>query len=454
MSRLTFKELHWLMSFARKNDFFQSLLEFYRKRGYLSHKQSYYLELEIKKAKSRGKVMLSEEEFEFLIKSSEIYDALKKLLEIYAENCGLDYNIYNHLIEVKKLINTTNTLPDDVTIDSHLNLHDIPRKLDSIPLSKAKADDKLKEKFKIIQEKGRKLREQYQKEINEPKIKQKAIVDSEKKSQKVKLRTEKEPKPEKVKIVKKKPYKEVKESYIYKKKGEYIKIFTQSYTLKASIPISSFQDKNGGLLKCDCGMAFFSRRDLVKHIVRESKCLDHYISFDLEESGKEIDEKPPSKVRRLDKTKPQKAKYIYIDGQNFKLDECNFVIDGANVARECNHGSNGGRISNFYKLFEKLHSFQIENYTILCDRSLYYTIDDKNDYEKLIDKGQILETPGGTEADHFILKIAKEKDAFIISNDLFREFEAIYGRQWIRKKRISFKIINDTLFFDKIYTSV
>jgi len=146
-------------------------------------------------------------------------------------------------------------------------------------------------------------------------------------------------------------------------------------------------------------------------------------------------------------------KLIYINKKYYKIDECNFVIDGANVAREGISDNRGGKISRLYKLFKKLNSFEITKYIILCDRSLYYTIDKKKEYKYLVKNGRVSETPGGTEADHFILQYAKENNAYIISNDRFKEFRNFFGNAWLGKRLITFKFIKDNLYFDKIYTA-
>jgi len=245
------------------------------------------------------------------------------------------------------------------------------------------------------------------------------------------------------------PPKKIKESYYYRKEYDFIKIYEKfSNELKIKIPISIFKVKNEGWFKCDCGTLFYSETGLMSHLVEKSKCLDHYIITEQTKSKRSIESELTKKKNQI-----EKAKYININNDNYKLEECSFVIDGANVARECNYGINRGRISNFQGLFDKLEHYQIDNYQIICDRSLYYTIDDRKKYTELIEGGKIIESPGGTEADHFILKYAKESNSFIISNDLFREFETIYGKDWIRSRRISFKFINDKLYFDKIYTS-
>ena len=162
-----------------------------------------------------------------------------------------------------------------------------------------------------------------------------------------------------------------------------------------------------------------------------------------------ITEKPQKPLKQYSTDK----KLICINNKYHKIDECNFVIDGANVARESVSDKKGGKISRLYKLFEKLNSFGITKYVILCDRNLFYTIDNNKEYKLLIKNGRVSETPGGTEADYFILNYAKENNSYIISNDMFREFWKIYGRAWFKERLITFKTIKDRLYFDKIYTA-
>jgi len=316
-----------------------------------------------------------------------------------------------------------------------------------------KSDDVLYKKFKEVQQKGRIIQKKYQNEI---KIKKKAKETLHSVNQEVIKKSQVQENVWSNQIEKNSQIENhvgsVVKSYIYRKEGNFIKLYNKSnHAFELKISIDAFKNKEGGLYKCDCGMSFFSVNDLVKHIVRKSKCLDHYITY-VQTAPRESITIDTPRINSI-KSKIQKAKFIFLNNNYHKLEDCNFVIDGANVAREGTKGKNGGIISNFHMLFDKLRSFQIENYLIICDRSLNYTIDDPKEYSELIKTGKIIETPGGTEADHFILKYAKNNDAFIISNDLFKEFEFIFGKEWIRSKRISFKIINDKLYFDKIYTT-
>ncbi len=147
-------------------------------------------------------------------------------------------------------------------------------------------------------------------------------------------------------------------------------------------------------------------------------------------------------------------KLICIGNKYFKIEECSFIIDGANIACEgVDSGDNSGKLYNLILLKKKLKSYGIKNYLIICDRSLFYKIDDTEAYKKMINDKEIIETPGGTEADNYILQLAKKDDAYIISNDMFREFYKYFGKAWIKSKRITFKIIRQSLFLDKIFTA-
>ncbi|MBD3216046.1 MAG: hypothetical protein GF311_25765, partial [Candidatus Lokiarchaeota archaeon] len=74
----------------------------------------------------------------------------------------------------------------------------------------------------------------------------------------------------------------------------------------------------------------------------------------------------------------------------------------------------------------------------------------QKEYETLLNRENFIETTGGTQADFFILQYAKKEDAYIISNDMFRDFYEMYGEEWLVEKRIAFEFADDNLFFDKI----
>jgi len=94
------------------------------------------------------------------------------------------------------------------------------------------------------------------------------------------------------------------------------------------------------------------------------------------------------------------------------------LVDGSNVA----HSSEGDQavLANIVAVCDKLRE---EGYdpVVVVDAALRHQIDDRAGYERLVDGGAIRQAPAGTDADYFILSFARELDAFIVSNDRFRD---------------------------------
>lgn len=142
---------------------------------------------------------------------------------------------------------------------------------------------------------------------------------------------------------------------------------------------------------------------------------------------------------------------------NSDIDCCNeydgqcLVIDGSNVAYESVPKNKKARFLNLLLLEQYLERNGINDFLVLCDKSLRYNIDETGKYTDLIKtNGRYFETPAGTQADHFILQHAYKCDGFIISNDNFRDFYSIYDEDWIRNHRISFCSINNEVYLDKL----
>ena len=127
-----------------------------------------------------------------------------------------------------------------------------------------------------------------------------------------------------------------------------------------------------------------------------------------------------------------------------------YIVDGANVAFEIKTADNKAKFSNIKTLINSLEAQNIKNYIILCDKALRYKIDDKEEYFTYVNDNRITETPAGTQADSFILQYAREKDAYIISNDQFKDYYDNYDRDWIKEKRIPFTIIGNEIYFDNL----
>jgi hypothetical protein len=94
------------------------------------------------------------------------------------------------------------------------------------------------------------------------------------------------------------------------------------------------------------------------------------------------------------------------------------LVDGSNVA----HSSEGdqGHLANITLVCDKLREEGYEP-LVLVDAALRHQIDNRADYERMVDDGTIRQAPAGTDADYFILSFARELDASIVSNDRFRD---------------------------------
>jgi hypothetical protein len=96
------------------------------------------------------------------------------------------------------------------------------------------------------------------------------------------------------------------------------------------------------------------------------------------------------------------------------------IVDASNVAH---FGKKDGKpsLNKLLKAEEVLKKLGYEP-ILIADASLRHEIDDKEAFKKLLDEEKVHQVPAGTTADHYILNLAEEQDAKILSNDAFREF--------------------------------
>jgi len=132
------------------------------------------------------------------------------------------------------------------------------------------------------------------------------------------------------------------------------------------------------------------------------------------------------------------------------ISESFFVVDGSNIAFDKKSSKNKPLFSNILSLKIMLAELGISKYIVICDKSLRYCISERSKYLRAVRKKQIVESPEGTQADIFILQFALRKNAYIISNDRFKEYYGIFDKEWIDSIRISFRIIKDEIYFDKL----
>jgi hypothetical protein len=120
------------------------------------------------------------------------------------------------------------------------------------------------------------------------------------------------------------------------------------------------------------------------------------------------------------------------------------IVDGSNVA----HATEGDQplLGNISLVCERLAE---EGYqpVVVVDAALRHQIDDRAEFERLVENGQIKQAPAGTDADYFILAFARELDAAVVSNDRFRDREKAFPEAL--ERIIRFMILEGEVVFER-----
>ncbi len=96
------------------------------------------------------------------------------------------------------------------------------------------------------------------------------------------------------------------------------------------------------------------------------------------------------------------------------------IVDGSNVAFH-RVGKGKGRVRNIRVILKTLEKkgFDVK---VVIDASLRHRIDKPGELERLIREGKVIQAPPGSPADYFILKMAEDLNAVIVSNDMYRDW--------------------------------
>ncbi|UJG42023.1 MAG: hypothetical protein K9W45_06040 [Candidatus Heimdallarchaeum aukensis] len=120
------------------------------------------------------------------------------------------------------------------------------------------------------------------------------------------------------------------------------------------------------------------------------------------------------------------------------------IVDGSNVAWEEKDAAGHPKLANIEAMINKLSRSNFKKIITVADAALRYQIDNQRRLDQLVKEGAIKMLPARVDGDKFILRIAEEETAMIVSNDLFKEFREI--APWIDKRRIPFTILDGEVF--------
>ena len=119
-----------------------------------------------------------------------------------------------------------------------------------------------------------------------------------------------------------------------------------------------------------------------------------------------------------------------------KIENNVVVIDGDNVAY---HKSSKASLQNLQQMMNFVEKSKKTPYMFVSAR-LRHVIDQPRKYEDFITQSCVREIPANTDGDSFILESAKQLNAPIVSNDLFRQYKKKYPKAF--RSRIPFMIVS------------
>jgi hypothetical protein len=120
------------------------------------------------------------------------------------------------------------------------------------------------------------------------------------------------------------------------------------------------------------------------------------------------------------------------------------VVDGSNIAY-IERSSNGDpKIGNIVAVRKALMSKGYDP-IIVVDADLRHEIDDPRQLESLLDRQEIRQAPAETDADYFVLELAKRYNSQVVSNALFERYKNHYS--WIEDRRVPLMIVEGEVEF-------
>ena len=119
------------------------------------------------------------------------------------------------------------------------------------------------------------------------------------------------------------------------------------------------------------------------------------------------------------------------------------IVDASNVAHA---GEKGARLATLLAVRDELKEEGFEP-ILIADAALRHQIDDRDGYERLVESGELQQAPAGTDADYFVLKLAKDLDALVVSNDRFRDGGKL--AEEAKNRQIRFMVVAGEVVLEK-----
>lgn len=121
---------------------------------------------------------------------------------------------------------------------------------------------------------------------------------------------------------------------------------------------------------------------------------------------------------------------------NSKEEKAILVVDLTNILNLDKDQNQKIKIENVLNLYNAVVEFGYEPHMI-ADASMRHHLNSADQYKDLEDKGIIKQSPAGTEADEWVLEVAKRENCKFLTNDLYREHRAEFGNDWVFNNRLT-----------------
>ena len=112
------------------------------------------------------------------------------------------------------------------------------------------------------------------------------------------------------------------------------------------------------------------------------------------------------------------------------------VVDITNILNLDKDQNGKIKIENILNLYNAVVELGYEPHMI-ADASMRHHLNSADQYKYLEDKGIIRQSPAGTEADEWVLEVAKRENCKFLTNDLYREHRNEFGKDWIFNNRFT-----------------
>lgn len=137
---------------------------------------------------------------------------------------------------------------------------------------------------------------------------------------------------------------------------------------------------------------------------------------------------------------------VILTGQIKKI-----IIDGDNIAHNYKNVKNRPKLSNLFLAINWANSINIDHILIISGY-LISKIDDRQGLEDLIRSGNAFQVPKDMHDDEIIILASLNENAYILSNDFYREYFQYYDPVWIKERRIPYTIIRDLFYINRMST--